>query len=63
MTGAPHVAVFVARAWWEDGQFRARVTYCVDIDSHEEVRFVTADPDDLRRRLDRWLDDADAATP
>jgi hypothetical protein len=63
MTEAPHTAVFLARVWWEDGQFRARVTYMVDVESDDvdQHRIVTADPAEVRRHLANWLDAAAAA--
>jgi hypothetical protein len=59
-------AVFLARAWWEDGQFRARITYTVDIHAKPaaETRIVTADPADVRRQLAIWLEEfTTAASP
>jgi hypothetical protein len=64
MTQRPGSAVFVVRAWWEGEQFRARLTYCVDIDAGPaaETTTVTADPAEVRRRLASWLDDVASAT-
>jgi hypothetical protein len=59
MTQRPKTAVFLARAWWEDGQFRARITYYVDI--HAETRIVTADPAEVRQHLAIWLDESTTA--
>ncbi|SHN88998.1 hypothetical protein SAMN05660350_04990 [Geodermatophilus obscurus] len=58
MTQRPRTAVFLARAWWEEGQFRARITYCLDIQAGPaaETRIVTADPAEARQHLATWLD-------
>jgi hypothetical protein len=47
------------RAWWEDGQFRARITYDVDIHAEPaaETRIVTADPAEVRQHLAIWLEE------
>jgi hypothetical protein len=59
VTQRPDTAVFLARAWWEDGQFRARITYQVDIHAEPtaETRIVTADPAEVRRQLAIWLEE------
>jgi hypothetical protein len=51
-------AVFIARARWEDGQFWARISYSVEIDSEPtaETRIVTVDPAEVRQHLAIWLD-------
>jgi hypothetical protein len=65
VTPRPATAVFLVRAWWEDGQFRARITYEVDIlaDPAVETRIVTADPAEVRRQMAVWLDEFTAAAP
>jgi hypothetical protein len=52
-----HSAAFVVRAWWEDGSFRARITYTTDIGSPqtEETQVVTANIDDVQQHLATWL--------
>ena len=47
-------AVFLVRAWWEDGAFRARVTYRLDTHG-TEISIVTAASDELHRQLEAWL--------
>jgi hypothetical protein len=61
----PNTAVFLARAWWEDGQFRARITYYVDTHAEPaaETRIVTADPAEVRQHLAIWLDEFTTAAP
>jgi hypothetical protein len=63
MAQRPNTAVFLVRAWWEDGQFRARISYYVDIrsDPTEETRIVTVDPAEVRRHLEIWLDESTTA--
>jgi hypothetical protein len=57
VTRRPHAAVFLVRAWWEDGEFRARITYHVNIDATppDERQIVTADPEELHQHLATWL--------
>jgi hypothetical protein len=64
VTQRPGTAVFLARVWWDDGQFRARITYCVDIDAgpSAETKIVTADPAQVHRLLALWLDEFTAAS-
>jgi hypothetical protein len=59
VTQRPNTAVFLARAWWEDGQFRARITYNVDIHAEPaaETRLVTANPAEVRQQLAIWLEE------
>jgi hypothetical protein len=61
MAQRPNTAVFLVRAWWEDGQFRARISYYVDIHA-DETRIVTDDPADVRRHLGTWLDESTTAS-
>lgn len=63
MAQPPHAAVFLARAWWEDGQFRVRIIYRVNIHSEptEETRLVTIDPAEVHQHLAIWLDASTAA--
>jgi len=58
MTQRSSSAVFVARAWWEGDRFRARLTYCTDIDAGPgaETSIVTADAAEIRQLLASWLD-------
>lgn len=49
-------AVYLVRAWWEDGEFRARITYQADLWSGAEISMVTAVPSEVRVLLDRWLE-------
>jgi hypothetical protein len=60
VTQQPRAAVFLVRAWWEDGQFRARISYYSNIHSEPatETQIVTADPDEVRRHLALWLTEA-----
>jgi hypothetical protein len=59
MTTLPRTGVFLVRAWSEEGRFRARITSCLDINSDIEpqVILVTADPEEVQRRLGIWLGD------
>jgi hypothetical protein len=59
----PNTAVFLARVWREDGAFRARITYHVDINSRidTETLVVTADPAEVREQLAIWLEESAAA--
>jgi hypothetical protein len=58
-----NTAVFIVRAWWEDGQFRARISYQVDIhaEPEAETQTITADPAEVRRQLEVWLDESSKA--
>jgi hypothetical protein len=49
---------FLVRAWCEDGQFRARISYRVNTgpDSASPIEVLTADPGDVRRHLELWLE-------
>ncbi|MFC5994078.1 hypothetical protein ACFQE5_07620 [Pseudonocardia hispaniensis] len=60
MTRPPRAAAFLVRTWWEDGRFRARITYVHDLhaESVPEVQVLTAEPDEVRRRFAAWLEDA-----
>lgn len=60
----PPAGVFLVRAWWEDGSFRARITCCLDINSPSEPRTgaVTAEPDEVGRLLAAWLRDFEQVT-
>jgi len=59
----PRAALFLVRAWWEDGEFRARVTYSVEITSEVHQRTVTADAAEIHRILAVWLHEAAAHEP
>jgi hypothetical protein len=52
--------VFVIRAWYEDEQFRARVSYrfVADAEAPAAAEVLTADPDEVRRHLELWLGQA-----
>jgi hypothetical protein len=57
VTQRANTAVFLARAWWEDGQFWARITYQVDIHAEPaaETRIVTVYASGVKRsRLVRY---------
>jgi hypothetical protein len=56
----PHAAVFLVRAWWENGQFRARISYSHNVEAAraEEAQVTTADPDEVRQYFARWLTEA-----
>jgi hypothetical protein len=57
MVRRPRAALFLARAWYENGEFRARVSYSTDISSetpHTEI--VTANPAELWHHLAAWLE-------
>jgi hypothetical protein len=62
LTRRPHAAVFLVRAWWEDGEFRALITYHANIDATppDERQIVTA-PEELHQHLATWLAAAAAA--
>ena len=59
MTQRPPVGIFLVRAWWEDGRFRARITSCLDINSTSEAQtqVVTAEPNEVSQHLAAWLRD------
>jgi hypothetical protein len=63
VTQRPNTAVFLVRAWWEDGQFRARISYYVNLHSEPaaETQILTADPAEVREHLGRWLDESSPA--
>ena len=63
MTQRPTAAVFVVRSWWEDGQFRARISYSTDAHSGPkgETQILTAHPDEVREHLTLWLDESSRA--
>jgi hypothetical protein len=51
--------IFVVRAWFEGDEpedFRARITYSLDVTSGEEVMTTTYKPDDVSRHLELWLE-------
>ncbi|GJF01571.1 hypothetical protein [Pseudonocardia sp. D17] len=48
-------AVFLVRVWWEDGDFRARITH--DVGDGVVTRLVTADPDEVVGELRAWLEE------
>jgi hypothetical protein len=57
MVRRPRAAIFLARAWYENGEFRARVNYTTELSSeipHTEI--VTANPADLCHHLAAWLE-------
>jgi hypothetical protein len=54
-------AVFLVRAWWEEGALRARVTFRVDVVRAEEVVMTTADANELHHLMDTWLNSGAAA--
>jgi hypothetical protein len=56
----PHAAVFLVRAWWENGQFRARISFYHSVQAAraEQAQVVTADPDEVREYFARWLGQA-----
>jgi hypothetical protein len=53
----PAVGIFVVRAWYEDGQFRARIVRLVDVRKEPAIQIATADPGELAPHLDSWLDE------
>jgi hypothetical protein len=56
MTRELIVGIFVVRAWHDDDhQFRARVTWSVDVGARPATQFATADADELVAHLRRWL--------
>lgn len=55
MSRLPAAAVFIVRAWCEDGRFRARVIRSADLHEGTSTEFVTADPDELVGQLATWL--------
>lgn len=57
-TGA--TALLVIRLWREGGELRARVNRSSDIEQEPPRQQVTASPDELRRIVDDWLEQAAA---
>lgn len=55
----PSAAVFLVRAWRDDGQFRARITISTDITAEPstQIEVLIADPDDVGRHLATWLNE------
>ncbi|MGH3693545.1 MAG: hypothetical protein ACRDRX_06040 [Pseudonocardiaceae bacterium] len=57
VTKQPTAAVFLVRAWRDDGQFRARITSSADITAEPptQTEILIANPDDVGRHLATWL--------
>ncbi len=53
------VAIFFVRVWYEDGEFRARVSQSADLTSERPVDLWTAEPSDLEQLLATWLREID----
>jgi hypothetical protein len=51
----PAIGIFIVRAWYEDDQFRARVTKCLDVDTEPVGTLAVADLDELRSIFNAWL--------
>jgi len=49
------IGVFLARAWYEDDEFRARVTQCVDVETEPATNLAIAELDELMRVFSAWL--------
>lgn len=60
MTRHTGTAVFLVRACWEEGQFRARIRYYVDLDQGTagETQIATAELDEVGWQLSNWLSEA-----
>ena len=59
MRRRPRAAVFLARAWYENGELRVRITYSTDISSETpDTKIVTANPAELSHHLAAWLEGA-----
>lgn len=59
VTRLPRAAAFLVRAWWEDGNFRARISYSTDVTSTTlETKVVTAEPETIYQHLAKWLREA-----
>jgi hypothetical protein len=55
-TSAEVISVFIVRAWREDQEFRARLTYTSNVATHEEnVRYVGSKVE-VNDAVLRWLD-------
>ena len=56
--------MFLVRAWREEGRFRARLTWSLDIGAQRapEFRVVAAEPAEVVRRLQAWLEDFERVT-
>lgn len=63
MTWRTQTAVFLVRAWREEGDFRARVRCTADVSTDPADERVTADPAEVRRLLDEWLDESAGQGP
>lgn len=57
VTQQPTAAVFLVRAWRDDGQFRARITSSVDITaaSPPQTETLIANPEEVNGHLAAWL--------
>jgi hypothetical protein len=49
------VGLFVVRAWYEDDQFRARVTRSADVGAETATQLATADINELDDYFHAWL--------
>jgi hypothetical protein len=53
----PPVAIFLVRAWFEDGRFLARIVRSTDLQLETSTKVLTTDPNELATQLDIWLHD------
>jgi hypothetical protein len=51
-------AVFLVRAWYEEGRLYARIRSSSDV-TGPETEHLSVDPEDVVRRLRAWLNDLD----
>jgi hypothetical protein len=49
------LGIFLVRAWHEEGELRARVSVCLDVNSQPCREFLTADPTELHDQLSAWV--------
>jgi hypothetical protein len=57
MTRKTQAAIFLGRVWFEDGQFRARISYSSDLlsETPAETELTTADAAELEDCFTTWL--------
>jgi hypothetical protein len=55
VAGQERTAVLVVRAWIEEGQLRARITYTRDIGSTNMVETAAAAPEEVVQAVESWL--------
>ena len=57
VTRQPPAAIFLVRAWRDNGHFRARITSSVDVTAEPptQTEILIANPDEVSEHLAAWL--------